>query len=124
MTQKGTQMAKTYVKGSAKLRSTNFGDVIKLGFKVEDLVAFVREHANAKGYINLDVVQRKEVGQYGDTHSIVLDDWQPGTGAGARADNDRHLGMTRASELMKGLRAVSQGDGFRGGPIDDSAVPF
>ena len=118
-------MAKTYVKGSAKLRTTNFGDVIKLGFKVEDLVAFVREHANAKGYINLDVVPRKEVGQYGDTHSIVLDDWQPGTGAGARADHDRHSGMTQASHLMKGLRAVSQGDGFRpAGSSNNNDDPF
>jgi hypothetical protein len=118
MTQKGTQMAKTYVKGSAKRRTTNFGDIIKLSFKAEELAAFVRQHANQKGYIAFDIVERKEPGQYGDTHSIVLDDWQPSTpstGAGARQDEQRYEPRQPAQ---------SQGDGFRGGPIDDREIPF
>ena len=34
---------------------------------------------NEKGWINLEITQRKEVGQYGDTHSIKHDDWIPST---------------------------------------------
>ena len=52
--------------------------MLKLSFRSEDLLAFVKLHTNAKGYINLNVSKRREVGQYGDTHSIVLDTWQPG----------------------------------------------
>ena len=72
----------TYVPGSsAKSRETNFGEVIKLSFKAAELGKFVNEHKNEKGYINLEIAPRKEVGQYGDTHSVKLDNWTPKEGA-------------------------------------------
>ena len=49
--------------------------VLALSFKAEELYDFVASHTNEKGYINFDIVRRKEVGQYGDTHSIVLNDY-------------------------------------------------
>jgi len=76
-------MAKQYLKCSAKARQTNFGTVIKLGIKVDDFIAFARQHVNERGYVNLDVVERKEVGPYGDTHSVVLDDYVKGSGKSA-----------------------------------------
>ena len=69
---------KTYVpKSKAKVQPTSFGDVLKLGFHAETLAAFAREHANAAGYINLDIVPRRETDAYGNTHSVVLNDWKP-----------------------------------------------
>ena len=69
---------KTYVpKSSAKQVETSFGPLIKLSFQTEALKAFLAEHTNEKGYINFTISERKEVGQYGDTHSVVLDDWKP-----------------------------------------------
>ena len=73
-------MAKTYLKASAKARQTNFGTVIKVGVKVEELIAFATKHKNDRGWINLDIVERKEVGPYGDSHSVVLDDYVKGSG--------------------------------------------
>lgn len=64
-------------KCSAKARQTPFGEALRLSFKAEDLIAFARQHANAKGYLNLDVTKRREPGTYGDTHSVKLDTWQP-----------------------------------------------
>lgn len=64
-------------KSSAKARTTPIGEVIKLGFKVDELVNFVREHVNEKGYVNFEVTKRREVGAYGDTHAVKLDNWQP-----------------------------------------------
>lgn len=73
-------MAKEYLKCSAKARETQYGQIIKLGIKVDDFIAFARKHVNERGYLNLDVMARKEVGQYGDTHSVVLDDYVKGSG--------------------------------------------
>ena len=69
---------KTYLKCSAKEKKfSNGGSVIRLSFKDTDIAAFVREHKNEKGYVNLIVAERREVGQYGDTHSVYLDTYQP-----------------------------------------------
>lgn len=64
-------------KSSAKARQTPIGEVIRLSFKAEELAAFARQHANEKGYLNLEVTKRKEPGTYGDTHAVKLDTWQP-----------------------------------------------
>ena len=69
---------KVYVpKSKAKSQQTTFGDVIKLGFHADSLIAFIKEHQNDRGYINLDVVPRREVDQYGNSHSVQLNDWTP-----------------------------------------------
>ncbi len=69
---------KTYLKCSAKARTfDNGGSVINLGVKVEELIAFAREHGNQGGYLNLVVSERRTPGQYGDTHTVFLDDFVP-----------------------------------------------
>lgn len=66
-------------KSSVKERTFKSGEelvtVLALSFKAEELYDFVSEHANAKGYINFDIKKRKEVGPYGDTHSVTLNDY-------------------------------------------------
>ena len=65
---------KIFLKCSAKQkRFDNGGSVINLGVKVADLVAFAQAHTNERGYLNLVISERREVGQYGDTHSVTLD---------------------------------------------------
>lgn len=73
-----------YLKCSAKARETSFGEVINIGIKVEDLADFCRKHKNERGYLNLTLTPRREVGQYGDTHSISLDTYTP-QAVGARS---------------------------------------
>jgi len=68
---------KIYLRCSAKARTTQYGDVLNLGIKVEDLADFCRKHKNERGYLNLTIAARKEVGQYGDTHSVYLDTYTP-----------------------------------------------
>lgn len=69
---------KVFLKCSAKGKTfNNGGSIIKLGVKVEDLIAFAKQHANDRGYVNLVIQQRREVGNYGDTHSVVLDTYEP-----------------------------------------------
>lgn len=51
--------------------------IIKLGIHADTMIAFLKANQNAKGYVNLGISYRKETGQYGDTHSVWLDTWQP-----------------------------------------------
>jgi len=75
---------KVYVpKSSAKEVSGQYGKFIKLSFKADDLRAFLDQHTNEKGYLNLTISQRKEDGKFGDTHSVCLDTWKP---TGRQAD--------------------------------------
>lgn len=54
--------------------------ILKLNFKVQDLIAFLGQHKNEKGYITFGVSPRREVSQYGDTHCVWLDTWKPTQG--------------------------------------------
>lgn len=64
----------TYIKG-AKIteRQWNYGSFLSVSFKLEDL----KQYANEKGYINMTISPRKEVGQYWDTHNAILNEWKP-----------------------------------------------
>lgn len=62
---------KRYVKGNGK-EFGKYGD-IKISVLIDDLV----KNANEKGYVNMILQKRKEVGKFGDTHSLVYDDWKP-----------------------------------------------
>lgn len=58
---------KNYIGGSARAVSTQYGEILNLSIKVEDLVKI----ANAKGYAAVSVFKRKEVSEFGDTHYLV-----------------------------------------------------
>jgi hypothetical protein len=66
-----------YLKCSAKARTTQYGEMLNIGVKADDLIAFATQHANARGYVNLTVSARKEPGKFGDTHSVTLDIYEP-----------------------------------------------
>ena len=53
------------------------GTMLKMSAKADKLIAFLNQHVNSKGYVNFNISRRKEVGQYGDTHSVYLDTWEP-----------------------------------------------
>ena len=52
--------------------------IIKLGFHVDTMIEFLKNNANEKGYVNLGVSERRQVGERGDTHCVWLDTWKPG----------------------------------------------
>ena len=67
---------KVFLKCSAKEKVfASGGSILNLGFKVADLIEFAQLHANDRGYLNLCVQSRREVGKFGDTHSVTLDTW-------------------------------------------------
>lgn len=66
---------KNYIRGTAKQAETKFGKIINLTLNVDDL----KKLPIYKGYWRLSVAERKEVGQYGDTHYVYENDfvWEP-----------------------------------------------
>jgi len=65
---------KTYINGiSVKEINGQYGSFFNISVNMEKL----NEYANDKGYVNMVVSKRKEVSQYGETHSVVLNEWRP-----------------------------------------------
>ena len=96
---------------------------IKLGFKVDALIEFVKAHANEKGYVNLIVSKRKEVSQYGETHCVCLDTWVPGQrtgGTSAPADQPTEAQKLLAQRKQGGLPASAPAPAFD----ENEDVPF
>lgn len=80
---------KVYIpKSKAKSVTTKFGQVLKLGFQSAALIDFVKANTNQAGYVNIDIVPRKEADQYGNTHSCVLNDWKPKISNSETANDD------------------------------------
>lgn len=67
-----TQKTKTFMRGGAKKVSTQYGDLINFGLNIEQL----KELADEKGWVNLTMGARRETDQYGNTHSIWLNDYK------------------------------------------------
>jgi len=68
---------KVYVNGmSIKAIETKIGKIFKVGIKTEMLVDFLAKNSNEKGYCNIDILERKEPGKYGDTHYAVLNEYK------------------------------------------------
>jgi hypothetical protein len=90
---------KIYLRCSAKARQTQFGEVLNIGIKADDLAEFCQQHTNARGYVNLTISKRRDIGQYGDTHSVYLDTYEPKTGTGAREVTARHSGPVEVDDI-------------------------
>lgn len=67
--------------GSAKERITQYGTDIEIQLEVDDLMGYVAEY----GYVNkagkhvvrVKVSRRREVGKFGETHSVEINTWKP-----------------------------------------------
>ena len=67
-------MAKTYIEwASCKAINGQFWEFFNMSFNIEKL----QQYANEKGYVNLTMSKRREVGQYGDTHYFTLNEYNP-----------------------------------------------
>ena len=53
------------------------GSLLNGRVKAEVLAAFLEQHTGADGWLRLTIKRRKAVGQFGDTHSVVLDTFVP-----------------------------------------------
>jgi hypothetical protein len=51
--------------------------ILKLSIKADAMIDFINQHKNEKGYLNLGISERREIGKYGETHTVWLDTWKP-----------------------------------------------
>lgn len=77
-----TQTPTIYVPRSIAREKTfqNGGSILSVSFHAESLLAFIREHTNDRGYFNITIRKRREVGKHDETHSVCLDTWTPKAG--------------------------------------------
>lgn len=69
---------KTYINGLfIKSKQTTFGEVVSVSINAKTLIEEINKHTNAKGYVNIDLLRRKEADKNGNTHYAVLNEWQP-----------------------------------------------
>ena len=119
---------KIYV-GGAKEMSGNFGEFHKISFKREDL-ELLMQNLNAKGYVNLNMNKRKHPSQYGQTHSLVIDTWQPDPQQVQQYQNNQHPQhqqpvYTPPQEAFKDVAPMTGSDPQQtGAEINDSDIPF
>ena len=92
--------------GNVKTHTFSNGDeMYKIGLSADDLNHMLSQ-INEKGYVNLNMTKRKDVGQYGQTHSIVLDDWKP------------------TQTATQGGASEPQGTAVNVGTVEESDLPF
>lgn len=103
--------------GNVKEQSGQFGTFQKISFKREELEEMLTL-VNDRGYINLNLNRRKEVSQYGNTHSIVLDTWQPNQ---QQAPQQAPISQAQ-QDAVASMPNVPAFDDFGGS--DDSDCPF
>jgi hypothetical protein len=68
--------------GAKQIDFANGGNLLKLNFHVETAIAWLKEHANDRGYITVGVTRRRSVGDRGETHCLWLDTWKPDASRG------------------------------------------
>ena len=67
---------KIYIGGAKEKVWEDGNSSFSISFGENDL-ALLLANKNEKGYVNLKMTKRREPSQYGQTHSIVVDDWKP-----------------------------------------------
>jgi hypothetical protein len=71
---------KVFVNGIfVKSTATAYGDILKLSIKTDDLVEFFKQHQN-NGWVNIDLLKKREVDEKGRTHTAVLNTWNANKG--------------------------------------------
>jgi len=66
---------KIYV-GSGK-KSANY-DIVNVNLCLSDIPKeHIQKAQNGKEYVRLNVAAKREVGKFGDTHSVAVDTWKP-----------------------------------------------
>lgn len=72
-------MSETIYLNSLRGKKSNYG--IKLSGKAADVIAEIQKHTNAKGFINLELKERKQADNYGNTHYAILDTYEQKQGS-------------------------------------------
>ena len=107
-------MANTIYFNGFSAKKSKYG--IKLSGKVDRIIEELNKHKNDKGYINLELTERREVGKYGETHSVKVDTWEPPS-----KDNSATVAENQKRSLEE-EKGYTTRDGIT--TPDDNSLPF
>lgn len=66
------QAEKKFVDGLfIKTVETQYGGIDKLSFKVEQFIEFLKENQNDRGYVNIDILEKRDGGKYAKLDEFV-----------------------------------------------------
>ena len=63
----------TYI-NSIKITKSKFG--LKLKGKLETIIEELKK-TQKNGWINFEIKERKDIGKFGETHTVTLDEFEP-----------------------------------------------
>lgn len=101
---------------------------VSISICVDDIPKeYIKQHTNGKRYINLNVNPKRQIDQYGKTHSVEVDTWQPQQNGNQQTANfnqqQQNNGFGQPQETAQQYAQPQQNDGFGGFP-DNSDLPF
>ena len=75
-------MAERFYCGSAKARDTQYGEQLTVSVDLTECTRLFGDYGyitkdGKKHYITLKINRRREVGKYGETHTVEVDAWKP-----------------------------------------------
>jgi len=117
--QQQPQQQKKYVGGGTAI-NTQYGELLKISFNAQDL-QLMQSMLNAKGWINLNCNRRQQPSQFGQTHSIVIDEWKPQQQTQTPPPYTGNMGQPQ--QYQQPGPSVQQAP-QQGQPYNDSNVPF
>lgn len=111
--------------GSAKERATQYGTEYNLQLEIDDLAQYMAEY----GYVNkagkhvvrLKIARRREVGRFGETHSVEVNTWKPD---GTRQGNTRQSSQTPASAPPRASQGAREPTPEELDDLNQIEIPF
>jgi hypothetical protein len=60
-----------------EVKFSNGGSLIELSIKVDELIESLKSLEHQKGWVNLQIIKRKEPSEKGATHYVSVNTWKP-----------------------------------------------
>ena len=103
---------KTFINGIfiKEQKFSNGGSILKMSVIADKLIEELSKYKNASGYVNIDICQKREPDQKGNTHYAVLNEWKKDGG--------------NASKPMTDAEAMEYGRNMYGKNENEADLPF
>lgn len=114
--------------GSAKARDTQYGEELTVSVNLSECERQFKEHGyvskSGNNFITLKVQRRKEVGKYGETHTVIVDTWKPENRQQGASNQGNGNGYQNSGQnASTASQNAIQGDSSTP-PDDDLDIPF
>lgn len=101
--------------GTVKEKNGTYGPYLDVTINLDELGQAVRSGFNfksesGKNLIRLQITHRKEVGKYGETHSITVNTWKPDNQQSGQNHGGHHQNQQQGNQ-PQGNRNPPQGQG-------------